>query len=129
MREPALAVLIVPNSEFMNHVVENMSREDLRLRVCVRVGAAYAPKQGEERGRGGIEGRQERRRDRRRENPRGGRYVERNFGSLGRRVYALVGKKAQRIEQDVSLQKGVKAVDALKKRIKALEKKKKALGT
>jgi hypothetical protein len=57
------------------------------------------------------------------------RDVERNFGSLGKRVYALVGKKAQRIEQDESVQRGVKAVDSLKKRIKALEKKKKALGT
>jgi potassium efflux system protein len=33
--------LIVPNSEFINHVVENMSHEDLRLRVSVGVGAAY----------------------------------------------------------------------------------------
>jgi small-conductance mechanosensitive channel len=33
--------LIVPNSEFINHIVENMSHEDLRLRVSVKVGVAY----------------------------------------------------------------------------------------
>ncbi len=33
--------LIVPNSEFMNSVVENMSYGDLKLRISVRVGVAY----------------------------------------------------------------------------------------
>ena len=33
--------LIVPNSEFINGVVENMSYEDLKLRVSVKVGVAY----------------------------------------------------------------------------------------
>ncbi len=33
--------LIVPNSEFINSVVENMSSEDLRLRIKVSVGVAY----------------------------------------------------------------------------------------
>lgn len=33
--------LIVPNSEFINSVVENMSYGDLRLRIRVKVGVAY----------------------------------------------------------------------------------------
>ena len=33
--------LIVPNSEFINSVVENMSYSDIRLRIKVRVGVAY----------------------------------------------------------------------------------------
>ena len=33
--------LIVPNSEFINSVVENMSYGDIRLRIKVRVGVAY----------------------------------------------------------------------------------------
>jgi len=33
--------LIVPNSDFINGVVENMSYEDLKLRLSVKVGVAY----------------------------------------------------------------------------------------
>jgi small-conductance mechanosensitive channel len=33
--------LIVPNSDFINGVVENMSYEDLKLRVSIKVGVAY----------------------------------------------------------------------------------------
>ena len=33
--------LIVPNTEFINQVVENMSYGDLKLRICVKVGVAY----------------------------------------------------------------------------------------
>ncbi len=33
--------LIVPNSEFVNSIVENMSYGDLRLRISVKVGVAY----------------------------------------------------------------------------------------
>jgi len=33
--------LIVPNSEFINNVVENMSYGDIKLRVSVKVGVAY----------------------------------------------------------------------------------------
>jgi len=33
--------LIVPNSEFVNSIVENMSYDDLKLRISVKVGVAY----------------------------------------------------------------------------------------
>ncbi|HEB31896.1 MAG TPA: mechanosensitive ion channel [Spirochaetes bacterium] len=33
--------LIVPNTEFINHIVENMSYGDLKLRICIKVGVAY----------------------------------------------------------------------------------------
>ena len=33
--------LIVPNSEFINQVVENMSYGDLKLRISVKVGVSY----------------------------------------------------------------------------------------
>ncbi|MCK5094464.1 MAG: mechanosensitive ion channel [Spirochaetes bacterium] len=33
--------LIVPNTEFINATVENMSYGDLKLRICIEVGAAY----------------------------------------------------------------------------------------
>jgi small-conductance mechanosensitive channel len=38
--------LIVPNAEFINGVVENMSSEDIRLRVSVKVGVAYGTDPG-----------------------------------------------------------------------------------
>jgi small-conductance mechanosensitive channel len=34
--------LIVPNSEFINETVENMSYEDLKLKISVKVGVAYS---------------------------------------------------------------------------------------
>jgi small-conductance mechanosensitive channel len=38
--------LIVPNAEFINGVVENMTTEDIRLRVSVKVGVAYGTEPG-----------------------------------------------------------------------------------
>jgi uncharacterized protein Yka (UPF0111/DUF47 family) len=57
------------------------------------------------------------------------RDLDRNFRELGKGVYALVKKKAAGIESDVSVQKSVKAVDALKREIKGLERKIKELKT
>jgi small-conductance mechanosensitive channel len=34
--------LIVPNSQFINETVENMSYEDLKLKISVKVGVAYS---------------------------------------------------------------------------------------
>ena len=50
------------------------------------------------------------------------RDIDRNFRELGKGVYTLVKKKAERIENDANLRKTVKTVDALKKEIKELEK-------
>jgi uncharacterized protein Yka (UPF0111/DUF47 family) len=50
------------------------------------------------------------------------RDIDRGFRDLGKGVYALVKKKAERIENDANLRKTVKTVDALKKEIRELEK-------
>lgn len=49
------------------------------------------------------------------------RDMDRVYGEIGKKVHALVKKKAQRVESDEAVKKNVRKIDELKKRIRQLE--------